>query len=413
MFLAFKLSNLITVPFGWLLGQLYGLFHNYGVAMIFFGILVQLILLPIKAKSKKSMMKMSRVQPLIQDIQRRYANDSQKQNEMLQKLYREEGISMGGGCLWSLVPLFILFPLFTIIREPMTYILMESQEVSAQIIQVIKEAAPEIFSRNSYYHQVTAAQAIPQFAEQLRAAIPGISETTLAGINFDFLGINLGMIPQFNIFSPTWAWDWAHIGAFLIPFLSAGSQVLAMLIAQKGNDSVLTNEKGIQDKEMAKNSQQNQSTQTMMYMMPLMSLWIGFTVSASLSLYWFVGGIVGTISDAIMTKRYRKIYDAEDAVRLKRYLEEERLEAEKERIRAEPRAANPDGIPTNTTKKKLNKQQREQEANEKAAAAKEYAARKGIAAEEEEASCMSGIPSRPYCKGRNYDPNRYSNSTEE
>ena len=413
MFLAFKLSNLITVPFGWLLGQLYGLFHNYGVAMIIFGILVQLILLPIKAKSKKSMMKMSRVQPLIQDIQRRYANDTQKQNEMLQKLYREEGISMGGGCLWSLVPLFILFPLFTIIREPMTYILMESQEVSAQIIQVIKEAAPEIFSRNSYYDQVTAAQAIPQFAEQLRAAIPGISEATLSGINFDFLGINLGMIPQFNIFSPTWAWDWAHIGAFLIPFLSAGSQVLAMLIAQKGNDSVLTNEKGIQDKEMAKKSQQNQSTQTMMYMMPLMSLWIGFTVSASLSLYWFVGGIVGTISDAIMTKHYRKIYDAEDAVRLKRYLEEERLEAEKERIRAERRAANPDGITTNTSKKKLNKQQREQEANEKAAAAREYAARKGIAAEEEEVSCMSGIPSRPYCKGRNYDPNRYANSTEE
>ena len=413
MFLAFKLSNLITVPFGWLLGQLYGLFHNYGVAMIIFGILVQLILLPIKAKSKKSMMKMSRVQPLIQDIQRRYANDSQKQNEMLQKLYQEEGISMGGGCLWSLVPLFILFPLFTIIREPMTYILMESKEVSAQIIQVIKEAAPEIFSRNSYYDQVTAAQAIPQFAEQLRAAIPGISEATLAGINFNFLGINLGMIPQFNIFSSTWAWNWAHIGAFLIPFLSAGSQVLSMLIAQKGNDSVLTNEKGIQDKEMAKKSQQNQSTQTMLYMMPLMSLWIGFTVSASLSLYWFVGGIVGTISDAIMTKHYRKIYDAEDAVRLKRYLEEERLEAEKERIRAERRAANPDGITTNTSKKKLNKQQREQEANEKAAAAREYAARKGIAAEEEEVSCMSGIPSRPYCKGRNYDPNRYANSTEE
>ena len=138
MFLAFKLSDLITIPFGWLLGQLYNLFENYGVAMIVFGVLVQLIMLPIKAKSKKSMMKMSRVQPLIQDIQRRYANDAQKQNEMLQKLYQDEGISMGGGCLWSLVPLFILIPLFTVIREPLTYILMESQEVSAQIIDVIK-----------------------------------------------------------------------------------------------------------------------------------------------------------------------------------------------------------------------------------------------------------------------------------
>jgi len=410
MFLAFKLSNLITVPFGWLLGQLYNLFDNYGIAMIVFGILVQLIMLPIKAKSKKSMMKMSRVQPLIQDIQRRYAGDSQKQNEMLQKLYQEEGISMGGGCLWSMVPLFILIPLFTVIREPLTYILGETAEVSAQIIEAIKAAAPEMFSKNSYYGQVTAAQAIPQFAEQLKAAIPGISETTLAGVNFNFLGINLGMIPQFNIFSSTWAWDWAHIGAFLIPLMSAGSQVLSMLITQKSNDSVLTNEKGVQDKEMAKNSSQAQSTQTMMYMMPLMSLWIGFTVSASLSLYWFVGGIVGMISDVIMTKHYRKIYDAEDAVRLQRYMEAERLEAEKERIRAERRAANPEGITTNTSKKKLTRQQREQEAYEKAAAAKEYAAKKGIVADEEESSCMSGIPSRPYCKGRNYDPNRYNSN---
>ena len=410
MFLAFKLRDLITVPFGWLLGQLYNLFQNYGVAMIVFGILVQLIMLPIKAKSKKSMMKMSRVQPMIQDIQRRYAGDSQKQNEMLQKLYQEEGISMGGGCLWSMVPLFILIPLFTVIREPLTYILGETAEVSAQIIDVIKNAAPEMFSKNTYYDQVTAAQAISQFAEQLKVAIPGISETTLAGINFNFLGINLGAIPQFNIFSANWAWDWAHIGAFLIPCLSAGSQVLSMLIAQKGNDSVLTNEKGIQDKEMAKNSTQNQSTQTMLYMMPLMSLWIGFTVSASLSLYWFVGGIVGMISDALMTKHYRKIYDAEDAVRLQRYMEQERLEAEKERVRAERRAANPEGITTNTSKKKLTRQQREQEAYEKAAAAKEYAAKKGIVADEEGSSCMSGIPSRPYCKGRNYDPNRYNSN---
>ncbi len=410
MFLAFKLSNLITVPFGWLLGQLYNLFENYGIAMIVFGILVQLIMLPIKAKSKKSMMKMSRVQPMIQDIQKRYANDTQKQNEMLQKLYQEEGISMGGGCLWSMVPLFILIPLFTVIREPLTYILMESAEVSAQIIDVIKGLAGDQFSSNNYYDQVTAAQLIPQFAAELKAAIPGISETTLAGVNFNFLGINLGAIPQFNIFSSTWAWDWAHIGAFLIPMLSAGSQVLSMLIAQKTNDSVLTNENGIQDKEMAKNSQQNQSTKTMMYMMPLMSLWIGFTVSASLSLYWFVGGIVGMISDAIMTKHYRKIYDAEDAVRLQRYMEAERLEAEKERIRAERRAANPDGITTNTSKKKLTRQQREQEAYERAAAAKEYAAKKGIVADEEGSSCMSGIPSRPYCKGRNYDPNRYNSN---
>ena len=414
MFLAFKLSDIVTVPFGWLLAQLYHFTNNYGVAMILFGILVQLVLLPITAKSKKSTMKMSRLTPRMQEIQKKYADDPQRQNQAMQELYRQEGVSMGGGCLWSFIPMLILFPLFTVIRQPIQYILMESAETCEQIIEVIKAAAPEIFSGNAYYAQVTAAQAIPQFAEQLRAAIPGISEATLAGINFNFLGINLGAIPMFNIFSAKWVWDWAHIGAFLIPVISAGSQVLQTWIMQKTNNSVITDEKGIQDEEAAKNSQQNQSMQTMLWMMPLMSLWIGFTVSAGLSLYWFVGGVVRMVSDPIMTSHYRKIYDAEDAVRIQKALEEDRIEAEKERVRAERRAANPDGITANTSKKKLQKQQRELEASEKAAAAREYAARKGQAVEDgEEDSCMSGIPSRPYCKGRNYDPNRYASQTEE
>ena len=417
MFLAFKLSNIVTVPFGWLLGQLYQLTNNYGFAMILFALAVQLVLTPINAKSKKSMMKMSRLQPRIRDIQTRYAHDQQKQNEMIQKLQQEEGASMGmGGCLWSFVPLLILFPLFTVIREPITYILGESAEVTQQIIDVVKANAPSLFSNNNYYDQVVAASAISEYAAQIQTAIPGISADTLAGINFDFFGINLGQIPQFNIFSATWAWDWAHIGLFLIPLLSAGSQVLQLWLNQKSNESVITNEKGVQDKEMAKDSQAAQTNKTMMFMMPLMSLWIGFTVSAGLSVYWFIGGVFRMITDPIMTKHYRKIYDAEDAVRLEKAMEEERIEAEKERIRAERRAANPEGITANTSKKKLQKQQRDQEAAEKAAAAKEYAAKRGISLEDEDegSSCMSGIPSRPYCKGRNYDPNRYaSDSTEE
>ena len=397
MILAFKFSDLITVPFGWLLGQLYHLVGNYGIAMIIFALVVQTVLLPMRAKSKKSMMKMSRLQPRIQEIQRKYANDQQKQNEAIQKLQQEEGASMGmGGCLWGLVPMLILIPLFTVIRQPMLYILGESAEVTQQIIDVIKAANADLFSGHVAYEQVIAAGAIPQYAAEIQAAIPGISPDTLAGINFNFLGINLGAIPQFNVFASTWVWDWAHIGLFLIPVVSAGSQLLQMLVSQKTNDSVITNEKGVKDEEVAKNSQTAQSNKMMMWMFPLMSLWIGFTVSAGLSLYWFIGGVYSMISDAIMTKRYRKIYDEEDAERLKRALEADRIEAEKERVRAERRAANPDGITENTSKKKLQKKLRDQEEAAKAAAAKEYNAKRGIVEDSsDEKTVMSGIPSRP------------------
>ena len=417
MFLAFQLGDLIRVPFGWLLGFLYDLTSNYGFAMIIFALIVQAVLTPINAKSKKSMMKMSRLQPKIQAIQKKYAHDQQKQNEEIQKLQREEGASMGmGGCLWAFIPLLILIPLFTVIREPMTYILGETAENTNQIIETLKTLAPESFSGNQYYHQVTAAGLISQYAAELSAAMPSLSAETLEGINFDFFGINLGAIPQFNIFAETWAWDWAHIGLFLIPMLSAVSQVFLMWISQKSNDSVVTNEKGVQDAEMAKNSQSAQSNKMMMWMMPIMSLWIGFTVSAALSVYWFIGGVFRMVTDPIMTKHYRKLYDIEDAERLKRAMEQEALEAEKERVRAERRAANPEGQTQNTSKKKLQKQQQLEEAAAKAAAKKEYDARRGIVEEEteEKTTALSGIADRPFCKGRNYDPNHYgAKSTEE
>ena len=412
MFLAFKLSDLITVPFGWVLSQLYQLTNSYGLALIRFAAVVYMIMLPITAKSKKSMMKMSRISPKLQAIQKKYAGDEMKMNQAMQKLYQDEGISMYGGCLWSFVPLLILIPLYTVVRQPITYILGESAEVAEQIVEVIKSVNPDLFSRN-YYDQVAAAQAIPQYAEQIKAVLPDISAATLEGINFGFLGINLGNIPQFNIFGWS-AIDWAHIGLFLIPCLSAGSQVLSMWISQKMNSSVVTNEKGVQDEETAKNSQMAQTNKTMMWMSPLMSLWIGFTVPAALSLYWFVGGMVRMIQDVILTNHYRKIYDEEDAIRLQQAMEEEAIEAEKERIRAERRAANPDGITANTSKKKLQKAEKEKEAAAKAAAAKEYNAKRGIVEEEKsQKEALSGIPDRPYCKGRAYDPNRYSRNTEE
>ncbi len=413
MLLAFQLSDIVTVPFGWLLGFLYELLGNYGVAMIVFAVIVQLVLLPITMKSKKSMMKMSRLQPKMQEIQRKYANDQQKQNEALQQLQKEEGATMGcGGCLWSLVPMLILLPLYTVIRQPIVYILGESLETAEKIIETVKGLEPALFG-NAGYDQVVAAQAISKYASEIAAAVPGLSAETLAGINFEFLGgINLGSIPQFNVFKWT-VWNWPTIGEFLIPVLSAASQVVQMLISQKTNNSVITDEKGLQDKETAKNSQSAQQTKMMLWMMPLMSLWLGFSVPAGLSLYWLVGGVVRTVEDQLLTKHYRKIYDAEDAIRLQRAMEQEAIEAEKERIRAEKRAANPDGITANTSKKKLQQKQKEADEAAKAAAAREYAARKGLVEEpKEEKLPLSGIADRPNCKGRAYDPNRYHSAEE-
>ena len=404
--------DIIRVPFGYLMDILYRFTGNYGVSMILFAIIVKVIMLPIAAKSKRSSMKMSRISPQVKKIQEKYADNPQKQNEAMQALYKEEGISLGGGCLWAFIPLLILIPLYNVVREPIVYMLHESRGEAKEIIRVIKEAAPELFGGNSYYHQMTAAANISQYAEQIKAAGIAVSERTLEGINFSFLGIDLSSVPSLNVFKWS-AYDWAHIGAFLLPLLSAAGQVLSMIVAQKTNNSVITNENGVYDDEAAKESKANQTSKTMLWMMPLMSLWIGFSMPCAMSLYWFIQGLVSTVSDTIMTIHYRKVYDAEDAAKLKIAMERDRIEAEKEAQRAARRAENPDGITTNTSKKKLQQAKRNEEAAAKAAAAREYNAKKGI---EEEAPAqkqtLSGVSDRPFCKGRAYDPNRYSNTEE-
>ena len=351
--------NFIKEPFRLLLEFINGWTGNFGWTLIIFGVLVKLILAWPSAKAKKSTMKMSRLAPKVQAIQKKYENDQQKQNEAVQALYKEEGVSMGGGCLWSMLPLLIMIPLYQLIRE-----------------------------------YITGDQA--------------------ASMNMLFYGINLGLNPQWNPFAEGWSWTWPVLGGTLIPLLSVGTQTLSMLLSQKMNNSLVTDEKGLQDEETAKKSQQNQQGKMMLWMMPLMSLWIGFTFPAALGLYWLVQGVVSTVLDVILTKHYRKVYDAEDAVRLQKALELEAIEAEKERLRAERRAANPDGITQNTSKKKLQQQQKAEQEAAKAAAKKEYEAKKGVVTEEaQEDAPLSGIADRPFCKGRAYDPNRYQHGNTE
>ena len=417
MILAFNLGDIVTVPFGYLLSFLYDITTNYGVALILFAILVRFILLPATAKGKKSTMKMSRLTPRIQAIQKKYENDQQKQSQAIQALYKEEGVSMGSGCLWSFLPILILFPLYSVVRQPIMYILGETLEVTTEIMNVVKTALPDLIpAKSAFYEQMIVAPQLPELAEQLPAlkeiAIAN-ADTLTKGVDFTFLGINLGTIPQWKFWEAGWAWDWNHIGGALIPVLSSGSQIVSMLISQRMNNSLVTNEKGLEDKEAAKNSQTNQTSKAMLWMMPLMSLFFGFSVPVALSLYWIAQGVVTTVTDMWLTKKYRKIYDAEDAARLKKALEEEALEEEKERLRAERRAANPDGITANTSKKKIQQAKQREEEAAKAAAAKEYAAKKGIVnPEPEEKQVMSGIAERPYCKGRSYDPDRYRHTEE-
>ena len=391
-----SLSDIIRVPFGYLLDWLYVFSSNYGVALILFSLIVKLVLLPMSIKSKKSMLKMSRLAPLARSIEAKYGDDRQKAQMAVQQMYKEEGVSMGGGCLWSFIPLLILFPLYYVIREPLTYMLHNSRSISEAIVAYMRASGADL-GKNSYYAQLAAAGQLGEFIPELKE-VALFAGAKLREMNFSFLGIELSGIPTWRF----WTCEgWGEIGLFLIPVFSAGFQAISMVISQKMNNQVATNADGEKDAAAAKTA--NQTTATMLIMMPLMSLWIGYSMPAAISIYWIAQAVLGMVQEIILNNHFKKAYAEEDEIKRKAAEIRRQAEAEKERQRQLRREQNPDGIVGDVSKKKL--RQQEKEAAEKAA--REYEAKSNPQDAREEDRPLSGDADRPYCKGRAYEAGRY------
>ena len=245
-------------------------------------------------------------------------------------------------------------------------------------------------------------------AGEIVAAIPEAADR-LQQYNFNFLGLNLCDVPDWKIWTFTAA---SQFGMFIVPLLSAGSQVLSMMVGQKMSNKVATDENGEADASAAATA--NQSGKTMMFIAPAMSLYFCFIMPLGISVYWIAQALFGTLQEIVLTKHYRKIYEAEDEVKKQAAAERALREAERERARAERRAKyGEEGIQDpNTSKKKLKQQAA---AADRAAAQSYAAAQKGEADETSdptEDKHFSGDPERPYCRGRAYKPNRYGRKDE-
>ena len=390
----------IAVPFGMLLLWLDGWTGNYGVAVILFALVVKLIMLPFQLKSKKSMMRTSRMTPRLKELEKKFGNDKQRYQQEMNKLYKEEGINPMSGCLWTLIPFPILIALYQAIRYPLTIMMRVPEELLAEGGAITQKLAELGYSLASYstgrnatvYEQIFQSQFITEHFAQFA----GLSDK-LQEMYYQFLGMNLGQVPKLL----PWNWDpailWCETGLFLIPIVSALLSWLSMKISTAGNPQ---------------QAAQNQQMQSMNIMMPLMSLWICFTMPGVLGIYWIAQSVFSIIQDLVLTRIFNKQLDIEDAERLEREkvraaeLEQKRLETE--RLKAEGKTIEN----RNTSKKKKQAVAAQKEAERKAAE---------IRAEREEKRRARGIVddipesqvgNRRYARGRAYVADRYTNPEE-
>ena len=376
-------SQIILTPFSWLL-KFFESFSNYGVALILFAIVVKIILFPFSLKSKRSMIQMNLIQGKVQQIQKQYARNREKMNEEVQKLYAKEGVNPMGGCLWSLIPLFILWPLYAIIRRPLYHLMHLSEEAIEAVANALGYVA-ENAGRTAAYSELYMANMMNEGnIDAIRAAVDGVSAgmgDNLFIVDFNFLGMNLADIAQWKI----WDFDvynWGTIGLFLLPIISA---VLSWLMSKV---SQMTN---AMNKQQAA-TQQNSQMKGMMIMMPLMSLWIGYAMPAGLCIYWIINSLTSMVQEFISGKMLKKDYEKAAALRAEQEQKEKEEEKRKRREAAERRAKAIEEAKNNKGKKK----KPAVEPSEK---------------KKERTTDVGRIGMRPYARGRAYDPERYGGVT--
>ena len=257
---------------------IYSIVQNYGWTIIIFTIILKLVTMPFTVKSQKSMARMQQVQPLISEIQRKYANNREKMQEELMKVYDKYDVSPTGGCMPMILQLVILMGFIQIVYKPYTFLLgISKATISAAATEIGMEAA-EITKLASNQLGITANSAL---MEKL-----GL---TVDSLNLNFLGIDLSKVLSENM---------GDIVMWILPVAAVLLTILSTVMSQN-------QAKSRQNPDAKKDEQAKQAeamTKPMLIMMPVMTAYITYTWPLGCALYWCISTVTQLVQQVIVNE---------------------------------------------------------------------------------------------------------------
>ena len=306
---------------------------NWGVAIILFTILIRLLLTPLDMKSRAGMRKMSKLQPQLALLQKKYANDREKLNAKTAELYRKEHVNPLSSCL----PLLLTWPILIIIFGAMRS--AANDQLLHQMTRLVSGEEPQL-ERFLWIKNLWMPDSLLKYAYPDAATLKGISSDlwqdwftelqksdawingtlpesirslnlTAANFNSDNLAGTIdklieaikaieinGDLPYANVYKETQLDIWligsvkeTFNGLFLLPALSAGSQILMTKISSMG-----------QPKQEPAPGQPN-TGKFMQIFFPLLSVYFCLTYTASFALYW-VAGNFASLAQTVLINKY-------------------------------------------------------------------------------------------------------------
>ncbi len=295
--------DFIAYPLGKFLLFIYNTiaFHNYGLAIIFFTLLVRLALLPLTLKQYKSSAKMQELQPIIADIQKRYKDDKEKLNQEMMKVYQENNYNPASGCLPLLLQMPILITLYWVIIEPLKFMLGKSEEVRTALIEVARKGLNLTQQTMGFQKELVTLNYFNENRDALSQVSGMLSSSELIDFN-NFLGLLLGKVASYklgDLFGPQAG---VYLPLFLLALLAVATTYLSTRLAMPK-----PNPNGPQQNAMA-----SSMTNSMMYIGPIMTLLFSFQLPAGVVLYWMIGYVFAIFQQLYINKYVLKRNDKKD-----------------------------------------------------------------------------------------------------
>ena len=287
---------------------------NYGWSMVIFTLLFKLIIMPLNYKSRKSMRRMSNLQPQMTKLQKKYENDKEKLNQKMSELYRKEGVNPMSGCLPMILSMAILIIMFNAMR------MVANNELASQCLELLTTGVQTneswLWVKNIWmpdspfaaaWPDLNSLQLIPaDIWQNAYNALIAQGVTLPAEITYDFAGNLQGTIQAIYAYMekmpeyvtatsnvPGWSFNLLltqvdlktmYNGFFILPILAAVTQYL-MTVLQP------TQPTGTENQQAAGTGN------FMKWFFPLFSLFICSSYNAAFSLYWVMGNVIAAVQN--------------------------------------------------------------------------------------------------------------------
>lgn len=293
-----NLLEIITIPLGYIIDFIYRVVKNYGLSIIIFTVLIKLLVLPLNLKSQKAMKKQQKIQPVLAELQKKYANDQQKLQQEMMKLYKDNDVSMMGGCLPMLLQFPILIGLYRVIQAPIRYILhinFSDAGVADKITKIVTLMSEKFPQELGSYATMSAEKLFKNAQIQLATWSERVLDASDAWvINFDFLGLNLSKAPS-SAFGPLMSGDFSQISTIallIIPILAVFTTWLSMKLSQNMSGQSASTQ----------NTQTAQMNSTMNLMMPIMTGFFTISLPSGMGIYWIISNLIQMVQQIVLNK---------------------------------------------------------------------------------------------------------------